>query len=366
MENNFNPQNPYKKPEPTGEKVYVSPVVTQSPTPAVAVPPEVISEEQTEIKSLKRKMLGIGLVFLIAFALMQLWSFPFIIIAQFLGFSYESVMALFDNEIFTNTAHIISSSFTFTVPFIVLAKIFKTRVSDLVPLGPAKKGTALPFFFFGMSMCALANLLANTGTNTLNSILSGFGLKYELPSSDGEKNLLIFALAFLSSAVVPALVEEFSCRGVTLGLLKGHSEGVAIVVSAVIFAVIHGNFVQIPFAFVVGLALAVIRIKTGTLWIAILVHFCNNFVSVLFEYALYNLPEGLQNVLFFIYLMNCMLLGVLGVVLIAKKSPETFSLNLNKNGISDKKLIRVSLTRPIIIALMAIYLLLALTFIKQI
>lgn len=355
MENNFNPQNPYIKPENSVENKTFS---TES------VPQQVLSEEEKEIKTLKQKMTGIGLVLIIMLVLMQLWVFPFIIIAQLLGYSYDSVIALRDNEYFSFTLHVCLSSLCFTVPFIVLTRARKTTVSKTVPLGRAKKGTALPFFMFGMSVCALSNILSSYSHNALNSFLSLFGLKYELTSTDGEKGFFIFILAFLSTAVVPALVEEFGCRGVMFGLLKEHSEGAAIIVTAVIFGVIHGNFVQIPFAFMVGLALAVIRLKTGTLWVAIAVHFCNNLVSVIFEYLLYPLPDMLQNAIYYIYLLTCMLIGVLGVVLIAKNSPETFSLNLNKNGISDKRIVTVSLSRPLIIIILAVYLLLALTFIS--
>ena len=43
----------------------------------------------------------------------------------------------------------------------------------------------------------------------------------------------------------------------------------------------HGNFVQIPFAFVVGLMLGYLAVKTGTIWLSMLVHFSNNFISAL-------------------------------------------------------------------------------------
>lgn len=357
MENNFNtPQNPYKKPEPIGEKPCFSPL---------EVPTQELSEEEKELKTVNRKMNGIGLVLIIMFAIMQLWILPVVIIAQLIGFPYDSVVNLLENEYLNFGLHVVLSSFCFTVPFIVLAKVRKTTISELVPLGPAKKGTALPFFFFGISICSLANIFTSYSTNFLNEILSLFGLRYDFSSPDGEKGILLFILAFLSTAVVPGLVEEFGCRGVMFGLLKEHSEGFAIIVTAVLFGVIHGNFVQIPFAFMVGLALAVIRLKTGTLWVAIAVHFCNNLVSVIFEYALYNLPVALQDVLYYIYLMVCLLLGVLGVVLIAKNSPDTFSLNFNKNGISEKKLIRTALTRGTIITIIVIYLLLSLAFISK-
>ena len=217
-----------------------------------------------------------------------------------------------------------------------------------------------------MAMCALSNLFSSATNSFLNAFLSVFGLKYDLSNETTERGVLIFILAVLSTAIVPALVEEFACRGVMFGLLKEHSEGMAIIVTSVIFGIVHSNFVQIPFAFMMGLSLAVIRIKTGTLWIAVLVHFLNNFVSVLFEYVFYPLPEDVQNVIYFVYLMICLLAGIIGVLLIAKKSPETFSLKANENGISEKSLISTALTRPTVIVLTVACILVSLLFIQPI
>ncbi len=354
---NFNntPQNPYIKPENVGE-------APASPTPVFC---PVLSETDIETKNIKKKMTGIGITFLVVFVLMQLWVYPFIIIAQILGFSYESVVSLLQNEYFMMAVHVASSLACFTIPFIILAKAQKRTVSELVPLGNAKKGTALPFFFLGLSFCSLSQIFSSSAGNFFRTILSFFGLRYDLSSTSNEKGWLIFVLALISTAVVPALVEEFACRGVMLGLLKEHSEGFAVLVSAILFGIIHGNFVQIPFAFMVGLALAVIRLKTGTLWVAIAVHFCNNLVSVIFEYVLYNISQGLQNVIYFVYLLICLLLGTIGVLLLAKEKPEIFSLESNKNGISEKRLVTTALSRPMIIILISIYLLLSFSFITR-
>ena len=206
--------------------------------------------------------------------------------------------------------------------------------------------------------CTKPSAFANISTSMASAIFESFGVDYNVDFGDVPKGVLGFMLTLISTAIIPALVEEFACRGVIFGLLKEHSEGFAVLVSAILFGIIHGNFIQIPFAFMVGLALEVIRLKTGTLWIAILVHFCNNFVSVIFDYFLYSIPQGIQNVVYFIYLLICLLLGVAGIALLAKQPSEIYSLKGNDNNISEKSLLKTALTRPIIIILISIYLLL--------
>ena len=59
----------------------------------------------------------------------------------------------------------------------------------------------------------------------------------------------------LSIAIVVPILEEFLFRGAIEGhlLRKGWSPKWAILVSALIFGIIHGNPAQIPFAFLIGL-----------------------------------------------------------------------------------------------------------------
>ena len=82
-------------------------------------------------------------------------------------------------------------------------------------------------------------------------------------------------------SVIPAICEEFAFRVVTLGMLRKYGDGFAIVVSSLLFSLLHGNFEQIPFAFLCGLALGYVAVATGSVFISMAVHFGNNFISTL-------------------------------------------------------------------------------------
>ena len=395
MENNIykNPyNNPYKKPETKEDTVYVSPApvaygtaprfeaqpqehqpnVTYNPTAYSKLEPQevLLTDEQREnrkeeLKKLRWTGCWLGAVLIVVFLFMRYWSIPFIYGARALGFSDTETLLLFENDIFKNVVQIILSSFCLIVPFIILTKIRGQKLSRLIPLGKPKEGTAAPFFMFGLAACSLSNIFTSYSTQFLNQILGSFGLKYSLPSSDSEKGILFFVLAVISTAVIPGLVEEFGCRGVMFGLLKEHSEGAAIIVSALIFGIMHGNFVQIPFAFIVGLALAIIRLKTGTLWIAIAVHFCNNLISVIFEHVLYVLPQSIQNIIYIGHLASSIFLGVIGILMIKRNSHKVFSLKANQNGISEKKIITTALVRPTVIIALVAYIIVAFSYISR-
>lgn len=87
----------------------------------------------------------------------------------------------------------------------------------------------------------------------------------------------------IAVAVAAPLTEEFLLRGIMMrGLLKHTTPTNAIHCSAFFFALIHMNLSQAIGAFLMGLFIGWIYYKTGSLWMAILVHFINNGLGVLF------------------------------------------------------------------------------------
>ncbi len=100
-------------------------------------------------------------------------------------------------------------------------------------------------------------------------------------------------LGVISIVVMAPLVEELLFRGAIQGHLmrKWKMPYLGIVVSSLIFGVVHGNPAQIPFAFVVGMALGWMYYLTGSLVPGMLMHFINNGGSVLL-YALSGDPDA--------------------------------------------------------------------------
>lgn len=62
----------------------------------------------------------------------------------------------------------------------------------------------------------------------------------------------------------------------------------AIVVTSLLFGLIHANPVQIPGAFVFGIVLGWLYMRSGTIWLPVGAHVFNNMVSVVLAHA----PEG--------------------------------------------------------------------------
>ncbi|MCL2609354.1 MAG: CPBP family intramembrane metalloprotease [Treponema sp.] len=94
-------------------------------------------------------------------------------------------------------------------------------------------------------------------------------------------------ISILNVGVLAAFTEELFFRGLILdGLNKNYSKRKAIIVSALLFGLIHLNPWQFLSAFIIGLFLAWICIETGSIWLCIFIHFLNNtLITVLSRYS---------------------------------------------------------------------------------
>ena len=81
-------------------------------------------------------------------------------------------------------------------------------------------------------------------------------------------------------------------RGVVMQPLRKFGDRFAIVASAVLFAILHGNMVQIPFAFVAGLALGYFAIVTNSIWTSVVIHSLNNLSAVIISIYYTNHSES--------------------------------------------------------------------------
>ena len=102
-----------------------------------------------------------------------------------------------------------------------------------------------------------------------------------------------FWLDFICVSSFAPFFEEWLCRGMILrGLLNYKKEdgtnGIrpvwAIVISAAVFAAIHGNIWQALPAFVIGCVMGLIYYKTGSLKLTMLMHFVNNTLALVMSH----------------------------------------------------------------------------------
>ncbi len=88
--------------------------------------------------------------------------------------------------------------------------------------------------------------------------------------------------AFMKVAVVAPIVEELIFRGLILhGFRRNYNGFVAVIMSALLFALFHLNPWQFPATFLLGLLLGWIVLRTNSILLAILGHSINNLLVLL-------------------------------------------------------------------------------------
>ncbi len=94
-----------------------------------------------------------------------------------------------------------------------------------------------------------------------------------------------YAANFLAIALVGPVVEELLYRGAGLSLLLRFGPWIAVVATAICFGLGHGLVLALPALVVFGLVTAVVRLRTDSVYPAMLVHCAFNATSLIVAVA---------------------------------------------------------------------------------
>lgn len=122
------------------------------------------------------------------------------------------------------------------------------------------------------------------------AFIFSFGIMYSaaFPSAAAtfnDDNIVFALLTVLGSAVVPAVFEELLYRRLFCAELMLHGGSFAIIISALLFGLAHFSFYTFPYAFICGLVLAFVYLKTGSVKYTVAIHFANNLLGYVCSYA---------------------------------------------------------------------------------
>jgi|GEM_PF-3800850 len=169
--------------------------------------------------------------------------------------------------------------------FVIFFYFRKNKLSIVKSNGLNVKFKFLDYIMF--IVLAAGMFLALLIVNYLFSALLEI-IKYPFESSSLDINSAgTFIAAIFIMCVLPSVTEETVFRGAVLsGFSKVFSKRWAIVISSLLFMIMHMYFPQFVNTFLCGLIMAVLVKKTGSVIPAMIVHFINNFASVLITFIL--------------------------------------------------------------------------------
>ncbi len=290
-------------------------------------------QEQEQRKAEKKRLQTIGLTAggcIIGYVLLQnIITIPYM-------FDPMNSMYVFSKE-FMIVSNIIFSIVGLWVPFLIggnflrgkglLSEDYRLEKPDSVPL----MLTSIPF---GFLICLIGNLL----TSAFVSGMERVGVELSSPDFTVPNGITGRLFYVVWVAVVPALVEEFAMRSVVMQPLRRYGDAFAILASSFVFAILHGNLVQAPFAFIAGAGIGYAVCVTNSVWTGVLIHFCNNLYSVLVDFLLADVTdEAKLNLIWNISQVALYAVCIIGtIIFVIIKSKKKLSKSMAKIKTGEK------------------------------
>ena len=157
------------------------------------------------------------------------------------------------------------------------------------PMTPKDFFAILCIFLSGQTVFQLGSILLEMVLNAFDySMEAGFAALQSDPDN--------FSM-FLYAGILAPITEEILFRGLIQRSLLPFGKKFAILVSSFTFGLFHGNLIQAPYAFAVGLVLGYVAAEYNIFW-AMVLHMINNLVLGDMLYRLLGgLPDNIVNVI---------------------------------------------------------------------
>ncbi|MDL2253531.1 CPBP family intramembrane metalloprotease [Ruminococcaceae bacterium OttesenSCG-928-I18] len=180
-------------------------------------------------------------------------------------------------------------------------------------------GQFLLVFLVGLGSMYLFSFLT-TFLVSLLELVSGIqyvdGLQ-ELGNTGGMLQILLLG------AALPALGEEYIFRYMLRRKMKGCGDAFYVVFSALCFSLFHGNPSQLLYTFTIGVLLAAVYVRTGSIWYAVALHFLFNVFGMAIIPGLITLGD-VAAVVVVLVLLGLIVVTIVVVALYAKRVVAQF------------------------------------------
>jgi len=202
-----------------------------------------------------------------------------------------------------------------------------------------RKQTGLTGFDF--VICSIASLGAGYMLNIVGTCIN-YGISMVTGKSFLEMNPVMDMMFDLSpsmliySCLLGPLMEEWMFRGIILKRARLFGDWTAVVFTAVLFGLMHGNISQFLYATAIGLILGYVAVKTNGIRYTVLIHILvntYNTLTVAIEEWIYTIDPMILPVVYSMVLLGIMFLLIVGaVVVIIKYGPHWYRQMTERNG----------------------------------
>ena len=224
----------------------------------------------------------IGFAMLIFYAAFTLSMFGI----AFLGSFLEEIAPIFISDVIVESLSAIAYFLSFSGAAFILCRMVKELPTSRRIYTAFKPTFTVVCLIF--AIIAVNFTLAYLNNVMISSLSPAYATELE-SSTDMEGRsvfeiMVFFVISIISTAVVPAICEEYLFRGAILTNLLPYGKATAIFGSAILFGLMHQNPFQLLYTTLMGVVIGYVYVKTKSIWICMIIHFANNLTTVIEEY----------------------------------------------------------------------------------
>jgi len=234
----------------------------------------------------------------------------------------------------TQLAQILAYALSLTIPFLIYSMYIKIPLSAALPFRsvPISLSTATVFASLGVSLVALY------AADFARYIYGFFGLYFYEPQNVLPSDIPGTILYIINMTLLPAFLEEFAFRGILMQSFRRFGDSFALLVSSILFSLVHISPISMPHAFIMGLVIGYFVLFTGSLHTGMVIHFVYNLLAVIIS-QLYLLEPPFDVMLFHIIQAAFAISGIIAMIWLSKSYQNMFSLkNSSTINRSNQKL----------------------------
>ena len=328
------------------------------PSAAEDIPPET-KPDREEKKAIRRFYNIGGAAVILELAIMLILTNAFTFIASLIIMSINDMS--FSEYMGTNTvAKYISDSaispaitlmsylFSNSLVFFLGMKLIKKKPSSLFKTTDLRFTHIIKYLFILCFIQVTVTYIVQTITD-LMPYADIIGGSDRIISYSSDKSL---AVSLMYACIVAPVTEELLYRGFIMKTFSKVSQRFGIIISALFFALGHGNIAQFCLTLIMGLFMGYIDIKHNSLLPSMIIHFVNNtMVTVRSVVAMYAIDAlDIYDVVYSYFLIAAALVGLVVFIFFCKN--ETFPKSTIKQQMRCRNLF---LTSPAAAAAVLIY-----------
>jgi len=312
---------------------------------------------ERERTALKRTALAIGLSVIIFFVSSYLAGYALATPTYYILESVPTV-ELYDVVYELYTALIYALPLLLAIIPIPLLTRIPLKVA--LPMRKPQARIAVP----GVMAALGSSVIGITIASALLTLFQTAGLGYDVPTPPVPETNIGILMYIFTLSVLPAILEEILFRGFILQSLRRFGDMFAVIISALVFALVHGNFAQLPNAFIMGVTIAFLAVKTGSLIPGMILHFINNFGATVLDVFLISRTEN--EVLAGIYSLGYMgfyfFVGIIGIIILLVRDDKFFTLVPYKSPLTVGQRTKAFFLQPVALTGIVLMLVFCCTF----